>query len=108
MVSYKELNLQLLAVQAPNDWFPNERRMGSGLRVGDVYGSKGSSLWICLHTGRWKDFATDQSGRDLISLYAEMHGLSKSMAKSELGGGYYISKTSAPSKATKAPKADDA
>jgi hypothetical protein len=35
------------------------------------------SFKINLHTGRWADFATDQRGRDVISLAAHLHGLSQ-------------------------------
>jgi hypothetical protein len=45
-------------------------------RVGDIYGTPGASLSVCLvgpDSGLWKDHATDQGG-DLIALYREFRG----------------------------------
>lgn len=107
MTSYEELNVDLLAAQAPKEWFPNAQQQGLSLRVGDLYGSKGSSLWICLRTGRWFDHATGEGGGDLISLYAAMYCLSQSEAKNELEGGCYPPVINVPPKAPKMPKAAD-
>lgn len=107
MTSYEELNAQLLLAQAPKNWFPHAHQQGLSLRVGDLYGSKGSSLWICLRTGRWTDHSTGQKGGDLISLYAAIHSMSQSKAKRELEGGSYVSVTSTSPKAAKIPNVTD-
>lgn len=106
MTSYQELNADLLAAQVPKEWFLNAQRQGLSLRVGDLYGSKGSSLWICLRTGRWFDHATGEGGRDLVSLYAARHNISQLQAKMELAGEGLHRALRAP-KSTKAPNAEN-
>ena len=108
MTSYRELNDWLLAAQAPKKWFPNALQHGLCLRVGDLHGSKGSSLWICLRTGRWTDHATGQKGGDLISLYAAMHSLSQSAAKQKLNSGCYVSAMCEMPEVLKTPKVGNA
>jgi phage/plasmid primase-like uncharacterized protein len=100
MASFQTLNAQLIAAQTPKDWFPNARQNGLSLRVGDLQGSAGSSLWICLRTGRWCDHATGEGGNDLISLYAATYCLSQSEAKRELEGDGFFRAVEVP----KAPK----
>ncbi len=41
---------------------------------------KAGSFSININTGVWSDFATDDSGRDLISLYAYLHGMDQGAA----------------------------
>lgn len=48
---------------------------------GSLAGGKGGSCSVNLKKGVWKDFATDETGPDLISLYAAIHGLSDQMGK---------------------------
>lgn len=108
MISYKELNDELLFLQAPKAWFPHARQHGLNLRVGDLEGSKGASLWICLRTGRWFDHATGEGGGDLISLYAAMHHLSQSGAARELERGGCSSVANAMLEVPKMSQANDA
>lgn len=42
------------------------------------------SFSVNIHTGKWGDFSTDDTGGDFISLYAYLKGLSQSEAKKEL------------------------
>ncbi len=107
MSSFQDLNIQLVAVQAPKDWLPNARQQGLALRVGDLQGSKGSSLSISLRTGVWYDHATGEGGGDLISLYAAIHCLSQSEAKRELEDGGCFRSVGAD-KVPKAPKVSSA
>lgn len=69
-------------------WFPEGKFDGYEFVVGDIYGNKGDSLKINIHTGVWTDFA-DRSlgGSDLISVYAAMHNMSQGEAAKELGDG---------------------
>ena len=41
---------------------------------------KAGSFSININTGRWSDFATDDGGRDLISLYAYLYGVDQGAA----------------------------
>lgn len=60
--------------------FPAGRLEGKNYRIGNVRGDKGQSLAIDLTTGSWKDFASEDKGGDLISLYAAHHGMSQADA----------------------------
>ena len=66
-------------------WFPNGRRAGHEWQVGRRAGEAGKSLSINLRTGVWKDFAGDEGGGDLLSLYAKARGLQMLAAARELG-----------------------
>jgi hypothetical protein len=63
-------------------WLPDGRREGvewcaiNPTRTDDRKGS----FKINLRTGRWADFATGQSGGDLIALAAYVHGLKQADA----------------------------
>jgi hypothetical protein len=48
------------------------------------YDRRPGSFKVNLRTGRWADFATDQNGRDAISLAAHLHGLSQLEAARKL------------------------
>ena len=56
-------------------WLPGGRREGHEYKCASLSGGAGGSCSINLKTGAWGDFATDEKGRDLISLYAAIHGL---------------------------------
>jgi hypothetical protein len=62
---------------------PRGRREGNEYKAGDLYGAKGDSLSINVKTGVWKDFATDDGGGDLISLWAAVKGVRMIEAKDE-------------------------
>ncbi len=83
-------------------WLPQGYRRGNEYFVGGLDGSAGKSLSINLNTGEWNDFATDDSGGDLISLYAGIHNIKQIDALSELSGEVNISRL--PVKASKKPK----
>ena len=55
-------------------WLPNGHVEGREFVVGDVAGNPGDSCKVNVDTGKWADFAADQQGGDLISLYAAVHG----------------------------------
>lgn len=67
--------------------FPMGRLEGHEYRVGDLNGNKPGkkgSLSININTGMWADFATGQSGGDLISLLAARDGMSQKDAAEEI------------------------
>ena len=59
------------------NWFPNGTKIGGEYCIGDLSGKAGNSLKINLSNGKWCDFATEDKGGDLISLYAAIHNLSQ-------------------------------
>lgn len=69
------------------DWFPCGKRSGHEWLVGNLDGDAGDSLSINLNTGKWADFAGDESGGDLISLYAAKHRLTQLQAAKALANG---------------------
>lgn len=61
-------------------WLPGGVKRGAEWVCGSLDGEPGTSCAVNMVTGAWGDFSTDQKGGDLISLYAEMHGLSMGKA----------------------------
>ncbi len=61
-------------------WLPGGVVVGHEYVCGSLSGGKGTSCSINLTTGKWADFAADDSGGDLLSLYAAIHGLSQAKA----------------------------
>ena len=68
------------------DWLPGGKVVGNEFECGNLSGVPGRSLRINLKTGKWKDFATDVAGGDLIALYAAIHRISQVEAAKQLGG----------------------
>lgn len=66
-------------------WLPAGRRKGAEYVVGSLRGDEGESLKINLRTGLWKDFASGEGGKDLLALYAAIHGLKQGEAAKRLG-----------------------
>jgi predicted P-loop ATPase len=56
-------------------WLPGGTRRGHEYQCADLSGGAGSSCSVNLTNGRWADFAADERGNDLVSLYAAVHGL---------------------------------
>ena len=68
-----------------DSWLPGGRRQGHEYVCADLSGGAGTSLSVNLNTGRWADFAnSDDTGGDLISLYAAIHGLNNGQAALQL------------------------
>jgi putative DNA primase/helicase len=61
-------------------WLPGGVQRGHEYVCGSLSGGSGTSTSVNLTNGRWADFASDEKGNDLISLYAAMHGLSMGKA----------------------------
>lgn len=66
-------------------WLPAGKRRGSEFVVGNLAGDAGESLSINMQTGIWKDFAGDDAGGDLVSLYAAINGIGQADAAKALG-----------------------
>lgn len=58
----------------PN-WLPGGVQRGHEWVCSSLSGGTGTSLSVSLSNGRWADFATGESGGDLLGLYAAIHGL---------------------------------
>jgi putative DNA primase/helicase len=61
-------------------WLPGGVQRGHEYACGSLSGGTGTSCSVNLTNGRWGDFATDEKGNDLISLYAAIHGLTMGKA----------------------------
>lgn len=63
---------------------PGGKLQGREWVCSNLRGGEGDSLKVNLDTGLWSDFATEDKGGDLISLYAAVKGLSQRDAALEL------------------------
>jgi putative DNA primase/helicase len=61
-------------------WLPGGHRNGPEYECADLSGGKGTSCKVNVNTGKWADFATEDQGGDLISLYAAIHGVNNGKA----------------------------
>lgn len=62
-------------------WLPGGTLRGHEYICGSLSGGAGDSCAVNLTNGKWGDFATDERGNDLTSLYAAINGLSQQMGK---------------------------
>src|SRR5690606_18906244 len=62
------------------DWLPGGHLNGHEWVCGSLSGGKGTSCSVNITTGAWADFAADEKGGDLVSLYAAIRGLSMGKA----------------------------
>lgn len=84
-------------------WLPEGKREGHewvALNPTRADGRLGS-FKVNISTGKWKDFATQNSGRDMISLYGYLHGLKNGEAAKRLAADFGIAIT--PTQRTWAP-----
>lgn len=65
-------------------WLPGGRLVGNEYTCGSIRGENGDSLKVNITSGKWKDFATDHGGGDLISLYATIKSISQGEAAKQL------------------------
>ena len=61
-------------------WFPRGRVVGRESQVGNLQGDPGDSLKVNLTSGKWADFAADDTSGDLVALYAAIHRLDQATA----------------------------
>lgn len=67
---------------------PGGRLVGSEYECASINGGQGKSFKININTGKWADFAADQQGGDIISLYAAIHNIKQSEAALQLAKNY--------------------
>ena len=65
-------------------WLPGGVQRGHEYQCASLSGGHGSSCSVNLTNGRWSDFATDEKGGDLVSLYAAINGLDNGRAAVEV------------------------
>ncbi|MBP7572600.1 MAG: virulence protein E [Rhodoferax sp.] len=61
-------------------WLPGGVKRGHEYVCGSLSGGGGTSCSVNLTNGRWADFAADEKGNDLVSLYAAINGLTMGKA----------------------------
>jgi predicted P-loop ATPase len=61
-------------------WLPGGRKDGREWVCASLSGGEGRSCSVNMVTGRWSDFATGDSGGDLVSLFAAVEGISNGKA----------------------------
>jgi len=105
-IDFKQLNSNLLAQSESllATWLPGGRLFGKEWTCGSLQGESGGSCKVNISTGRWSDFATNQAGGDLVSLYAEINGIGNVEAAKQLGDNYSIPAPKTPAHKTPALK----
>ena len=85
-IDFAALNAALLdrAEVIVPQWLPGGTRRGAEWVCADLGGGAGSSCSVNLRTGAWADFASDERGRDLSSLYAAIRNLNQGQAARRL------------------------
>lgn len=81
-INFRALAEALLAMadQVVPQWLPGGKRRRHEWVCGSLQGGEGESTSVNLNTGKWADFAADQQGGDLLSLYAAIHALDQGKA----------------------------
>lgn len=87
MIDFKKIQAYLLhdAVNLIPQWLPGGKFRGKEYVCADLHGGKGTSCSVNVSDGVWKDFASSTKGGDLLSLYAQIHGLKHGEAAKQLG-----------------------
>jgi predicted P-loop ATPase len=107
-INFEGLAAHLLAssVQLLQGWFPAGKLSGKEFQIGNLAGEAGKSLSINVRTGVWHDFASDEGGSDLTSLYAAIHGIEQAAAARALGPEFCNGSAGPPLIAQAAPAPD--
>lgn len=93
---------QLLA-----EWLPGGRMRGREYTCGNLSGGDGTSLSVNVGSGLWADFAADEKGGDLISLYARIHGIKNGEAAKQLSEKYNFDLKAQSAPIPRAPKSPE-
>lgn len=87
-MNFDALNQKLLR-DAPaflHELLPGGKIQGHEYTCASLFGGKGKSVSVNIQNGKWGEFAGDEKGSDLISLFAEIKGMSQGEAYLALGG----------------------
>lgn len=84
-MTFKAVNEQLLkrSLGFCEQLLPGGDMRGNEYVCADLSGGQGRSFSVNLTTGIWKDFSTEESGGDLISLWAAVEEVPQSAAREE-------------------------
>ena len=70
------------------DICPGGKLSGNEYKAGDIYGGPGDSFSFNVNTGKWADFAKNERGSDIISLFAKTKGINNAEAVGVLSDTY--------------------
>lgn len=85
-------------------WCPGGRLIGREWTAGSLRGGPGDSFKFNIGSGRWADFASDDKGGDMISLYATIQGIKNGEAAKRLADMLNYQLTDTPYRAPVAKK----
>lgn len=89
-------------------WLPGGVSRGHEYVCAGLEGGEGRSLSVNVKTGAWADFASDERGGDLTSLYAAIHGLTMGQAARQLMADFGLAPSApTPPRPQSAPAAAD-
>lgn len=60
-----------------HEWLPGGKLIGNEYVCASIKGGEGKSCKINITNGKWADFATEDRGGDIVSLYASINGLNQ-------------------------------
>ena len=88
LIDFGSLAASLLdrAFDLVSAWLPGGKKIGHEYQCASLSGGVGRSCSVNLVSGKWADFQSNEGGRDLIDLYAAIHGLKVAEAARELIG----------------------
>jgi predicted P-loop ATPase len=89
-LDFKELSSRLRPYWETilTDICPGGKRVGSEYVAGTIYGGPGDSFKFNLNKGVYKDFASNDSGGDILHIYATVKGIPQSEAAKRLEESY--------------------
>lgn len=89
-VDFKQINNNLRPFYASilAEICPGGKLIGKEYTAGDIYGGPGQSFRFNIETGMWADFAKNEKGSDIISLFAKTKGINNAEAVGALSESY--------------------
>lgn len=85
-MNFDALKAKLSIPSLVHELLPDGKVSGNEYVCASILGGKGKSFSVNLKTGVWAEFAGDQKGGDVISLYAAVKGITQGEAYLALGG----------------------
>ncbi len=80
-------------------WLPGGRFNGHEYVCATLSGGEGSSCSVNVRTGQWADFASDEKGGDLVSLYGAIYGMDMGKAAVSVARDYGLEDVAGVTKA---------
>lgn len=84
-------------------WFPEGIVQGRSFCLGSVGGERGMSLKVDLQSGRWRDWASGESGSNLLELYMQHHRIELTKAYDDLAPSYGLNGTAVAAPVRRGP-----